>query len=109
MNESAIATFTKYSSKPCRECGSALSEALTDPKTHTLMHPWVIDRQGLLDLHVHPANLLDDRAVEYAYFFVTMLSVHNRWILSATPSGKNIEDAVAQLAITLTKKENRNE
>lgn len=107
MDESAISTFNKYSHKQCKECVGALADALTDPRTHVLMRPWAADRGGLLELHVHAASLLDDPSAKHAYFFVTMLSVHNRWILSSTPSGKNLEDAIAQLEKTIEREKRR--
>jgi hypothetical protein len=92
----------------CPKCVKKVFTLLMDPQTQGLFAPWVKERKGLIQFHVHAPGPLDNKSGEAAIMFLMAVYItEEQPILYFTPSSRTVEGAFENLKETIARESKR--
>jgi hypothetical protein len=108
IKEEMISLLHHRMAQACPKCVKKVFSLLMDPQTQGLFAPWVKERKGLIQFHVHAAGPLDNKTGEEAIMFLMAVYITaEQPILYFTPSSRTVEGAFENLKETIARESKR--
>lgn len=106
--DEVIKQLHKRMAEACPKCVKKVFTLLMDPQTQGLFTPWVKERQGLIQFHVHAAGPLDSKeGGDVIMFLMAVYITEDKPILYLTPSSPTVEGAFEILKEVIARESKR--
>lgn len=105
MNVETIESLKKRMAEPCPHCTKEVFKYLMDPQVQVLMEPWLKERDGMLQLHVHSDTLTKHNA-GILFLMAVHITVETQ-ILYYTPASTTVEGAFEILREVVVREKKR--
>ena len=105
MNVETIDALKKRMAEPCTQCTKDVFKYLMDPQVQGLLDPWIKERAGMIQLHVHSNTLTKHNAG--ILFLMAIYITDDKQILYYTPGCSTVEGAFEILKEVVAREKKR--